>query len=188
MNGVSMIILAGGKSSRMGREKSDLMYRGKSFLAIQAEKAAQLGIENVVISGYRGNQQPAFPIIPDAVTERGPLGGLSTCLRTLHTPWALVLSVDAPLVPAEELRKLLAFGRQTGQPVTILQSGQQQFPLIGLYRTNLADAMEEEITLHRGSVFALLRRIGYAVYTSDADPAFFSNVNDPESYQALPGL
>ena len=44
-NKIALVILAGGKSSRMGREKSDLILNGNTFLEIQIEKGKQLGIK-----------------------------------------------------------------------------------------------------------------------------------------------
>lgn len=185
MDEISMILLAGGKSSRMGSEKSDLLYQGQSFLEIQTAKAQQLGISDIIISGYQGTQQLGFPILPDTVAQRGPLGGLATCLRAIRNPQALVLSVDAPLVSVEELKNLIAFAAAAPQPAVIAQCAGQQYPLIGLYHASLADAMMEEIVQRKGSVFALLRRVGYGVYQSQADPFQFSNINDPDSYRKL---
>lgn len=182
---VSLIILAGGKSSRMGQEKSDLIYRGKSFLAIQADKAKQLGISDVIISGYRGSRQPDYPVLQDDRPEQGPLGGMATCLGAVKNEWALVLSVDAPLVPASELEKLIAFALGAEEKAVITQAGAHQYPLIGMYHRSLIPAMREEVTQRRGSVFSMLRHAGFAVFESTADPTLFSNVNDPESYLQL---
>lgn len=184
---VSMIILAGGKSSRMGREKSDLLYRGRSFLELQADKANLLHITDVLISGYRGAQQLPYPVLHDQTPEQGPLGGLATCLEAVHNDWALVLSVDAPLVPVSELENLMEFALHGGCRAAILRSAEREYPLIGMYHRSLAPAMREEIALRKGSVFAMLRRAGYGIYESTENPSLFSNVNDPESYQRLVG-
>lgn len=53
---ISMIILAGGASSRMGRDKSDLTIDGKTFLEMQIEKGEKLGINDILLSGYRGKK------------------------------------------------------------------------------------------------------------------------------------
>lgn len=185
MQTISMIILAGGKSSRMGSDKSDLVYQGKTFLEIQLAKAEALGIRDVVISGYRGSLRTSFPVLPDTMPEQGPLGGLSTCLDAIQNEWALVLAVDAPLVPVSELEKLIDTAFRCGKSACIAECGGDQHPLVGLYHRSLVPAMQEEITFRKGSVFAMLRRTGYGVYESSADPALFANVNSPESYREL---
>ncbi len=53
-NKLAMIVLAGGASSRMGKEKSDLKLDGKSFLEIQIQKGRELGVDRIYVSGYRG--------------------------------------------------------------------------------------------------------------------------------------
>ena len=179
----SMIILAGGKSSRMGRDKADLRLEGKTFLQIQIEKGRQLGIRDILVSGYRGKDCP-LPVTPDRVPDKGPLGGLETCLRLAKEEQCLVLSVDTPLIPVEELEELLQASLETEAPVTVLRQGEREQTLVAVYRKSLADAMLEEITVGKGSVFALLNRVGYGVYVC-ADSRITANVNTPEAYQAL---
>ena len=53
-NNFTMVVLAGGASSRMGREKSDLLFGGRTFLETQIEKGRKLGARQILISGYRG--------------------------------------------------------------------------------------------------------------------------------------
>ena len=50
-NKLAMIVLAGGASSRMGKEKSDLKLDGKSFLEIQIQKGRELGVDRIYVSG-----------------------------------------------------------------------------------------------------------------------------------------
>ena len=50
----TLVVLAGGASSHMGREKSDLLLDGQTFLEIQIGKGCQLGAKQILISGYRG--------------------------------------------------------------------------------------------------------------------------------------
>ena len=79
-NKTALVILAGGKSSRMGREKSDLILNGNTFLEIQIEKGKQLGIKKIYISGYKG-VRCTEEIVMDRIKNRGPLGGLEACFR-----------------------------------------------------------------------------------------------------------
>ena len=51
---LAMIVLAGGASSRMGREKSDLLLNGRTFLETQIAKGKQLGVNRIYVSGYHG--------------------------------------------------------------------------------------------------------------------------------------
>jgi len=180
----SMVILAGGQSRRMGYDKADLLCGRQTFLECQIQKARQLGIGDILVSGYHGKAIPTARIVPDRLPDRGPLGGLESCLRTAVHSKCLVLSVDTPLVLVQELDRLLTQSRCSSTSVTILKNHGHEHPLIGVYDRSLADAMLREITEHKGSVFALIRRVGYEVYESSAPSHLFSNINTPEEYQA----
>ena len=134
---ISMIILAGGASSRMGRDKSDLTIDGKTFLEMQIEKGKKLGISDILLSGYHGENKYKYPIIPDRFPGKGPLGGLEACFRKAKNPYCLVLGVDVPLVPAEELAALIRQSLHSDAKAVILSHGGHEEPLMGVYCTDL---------------------------------------------------
>ena len=182
---ISMIILAGGASSRMGRDKSDLTIDGKTFLEMQIEKGEKLGISDILLSGYHGENKYKYPIIPDRFPGKGPLGGLEACFCKAKNPYCLVLGVDVPLVPAEELTALIRQSLHSDAKAVILSHSGHEEPLMRVYSTDLADAMLEEITERKGAVFAFLRKNGYECYESQAAAWYFSNINDSETYKEI---
>ena len=110
----TLVVLAGGASSHMGREKSDLP-----------------------LAGYRGTQC-GEEIVPDRISGQGPLGGLESCFRRAKTEKCLVLGVDTPLVPVEELQNLLKFAMEKAdQPVTMLCHNGKEESLIAVYDARL---------------------------------------------------
>lgn len=179
---MSMVVLAGGRSSRMGTDKSDLLLCGSTFLEYQIRKGRQLGITDILVSGY-AKGSCSVPVIKDREAGKGPLGGLEACFRQAVYDQVLVLGVDVPLVPVSELEGLADRRRVSDKRVTILQHGGKEEPLIGIYSKDLADDMLEEITLRKGSVFAFLRRTGYDVYESKMPHEYFANINCPEDYE-----
>lgn len=186
---LSMVVLAGGKSSRMGKDKSDLLYEGKTFLQRQVDKGKALGIADVFISGYQG-MVCTERVVKDRYPRKGPLGGLEAAFREMKTPYCLVMAVDAPLVTIEVLRKLIRKSRRawmsgTGKPVRVLKHGERIEPLLGIYRTNLADAIEAEIAEGKGRVFCFLEKVGYDVSESGESEKIFENVNTPEIYEKI---
>ena len=98
MSRVSAILLAGGKSSRMGRDKAALPFQGLTLLGWQLQKLRGLGIEDIMLSGS-GREREGVRTVRDEFPERGPLGGLHACLKAARNPDCLALSVDVPLVP-----------------------------------------------------------------------------------------
>ena len=106
----SAILLAGGQSTRMGRDKAALDFHGESLLRHQAEKLRRLGIEDLVIAGGKASL-PGVRTVQDRFPGHGPLGGLHAGLEQIENPSALVLPVDTPLVPEVLLLELLESGR-----------------------------------------------------------------------------
>lgn len=181
---LTMVILAGGLSSRMGTDKADLRYQSRTFLEHQIEKGREMGISEILVSGYRG-EHCTGQVVPDRLIKKGPLGGMEACLRQAKHEKCLVLSVDCPLISVQELKNLIKESQKTKFQATILQHGEKQEPLMGIYSSSLANNMEEEIQKGKGSVFAMLRKIGYSTYKSLGDEWQFQNINDISVYQKL---
>lgn len=179
--GFSMVVLAGGKSSRMGRDKCELKIEQSTFLEWQIEKGRQLEIGDIQVSGYRGNHCSA-PVTPDRFSEKGPLGGLESCFRQAKEEQVLVLGVDVPLIPVSELRMLMEKSRTKTQRAMILMHQGKEEPMAGIYDRDLAEEMLFEIRERKGSVFAFLNRIGYETCESNAPETCFANINCPEDY------
>lgn len=181
---LSMVVLAGGKSSRMGSDKADLKIGESTFLEWQIEKGRRLGIRDIQVSGYRGSGC-SVPVTPDRFPGKGPLGGLESCFRRARREQILVLGVDVPLIPVVELARLIDRSREKKRSAMILIHRGKEEPMAGVYDRELADEMLAEIQERKGSVFAFLNRIGYEVYESTAPEACFSNINRPEDYAAV---
>ena len=105
----SAVILAGGRSSRMGRDKAFLEFRGESLLSRQISLAREIGASEVFISGRPDADYSAFncPILLDESSGLGPLGGIASALKVIHQPLLLVLAVDMPYMTASFLGQLL---------------------------------------------------------------------------------
>ena len=177
-----MVVLAGGKSSRMGSDKCDLKIEKSTFLEWQIEKGRQLGITDIQVSGYHG-EACSVPVTPDRFPGKGPLGGLESCFRQAKEERILVLGVDVPLVPVEELSSLIRASREKKKGAMILVHRDKEEPMAGIYDRELADEMLAEIWERKGSVFAFLNRIGYERYESGAPEECFANINRPEDYK-----
>ncbi len=181
---LSMIILSGGLSRRMGRDKADLYYKSASFLEYQIEKGRLLGIKDILVSGYGGGHCSGR-IVPDRYKGCGPLGGLEACMREACGEASLVLSVDVPCVPAEVLKGLISECRKNRGKTTILKHRGKQEPLIAVYENNLADQIEEGLKKGNRRVKAFLGQIECHTYESNADERMFENINTPEEYEII---
>ena len=98
------VVLAGGRSSRMGRDKALLQWHGKSLLQHQLDTLRDAGVDATRVSGLR----PQHDGIPDLEPDRGPLAGLaSIAAATDGDTDLLVVPVDMPLLSGALLRKLI---------------------------------------------------------------------------------
>lgn len=187
MSGPSAILLAGGKSSRMGRDKAMLPFRGVTLLEWQVRKLRGLGIEDIMLSGDRGHME-GVRVIPDEYPGRGPLGGLHACMKRACHPDCLVLSVDVPLVPAQALAELIRVHRESGAAVTLLRHGDKWEPLMGVYRSGLHRIAGPLLEGRDTAVRRLLDETGFQLVDWQVDEALFLNCNRPEDYARLQAL
>jgi molybdopterin-guanine dinucleotide biosynthesis protein A len=105
----SVVILAGGKSSRMGCDKAQIEIAGQTLLARQIQLAHAIGAEEVFISGREETDYSEFgrPVLLDKFTGAGPLAGIERALNATTSPLLLALAVDLPEMEAAFLTELL---------------------------------------------------------------------------------
>lgn len=99
---VNGYVLAGGKSSRMGRDKAMLELAGKPLVQRAVEKLRRVCAE-VFVVGNRPELEIYAPVVQDLHKECGPLGGIEAALLRSDREWNLLMAVDMPFLPAEFL-------------------------------------------------------------------------------------
>jgi molybdenum cofactor guanylyltransferase len=107
------VLLAGGKSRRMGRDKAHLEvnWQGTCMPLWERQLAVLQSVapEEIVISGPRKQGYPAsITVLADRWAGVGPLGGIATCLSQTRSTLILVLALDLPQITPGFLMKLLA--------------------------------------------------------------------------------
>src|ERR1700733_6553877 len=94
---LTVFILAGGKSTRMGRDKAFVEYEGRTLLARALEVARSVTPE-VYIVGKREKFGRFARVVEDIFPDCGPLAGIHAALRASQTELNLILAVDMPFV------------------------------------------------------------------------------------------
>lgn len=175
----SAILLAGGQSKRMGTNKAEIKINGKTFTEIQYEKLKNLGIQDIIISGYGKN------MIPDVIQNCGPIGGLYTCLQLIKNDNCLVIPIDVPLVTENILQDLLYRHKQHSKPITIVEhQGKLEF-LIGVYNKSVIPFMKEQIDHERYAIKKVLSKEGYEVLNYNGDEKTLMNCNTQEELKKI---
>lgn len=96
-------VLAGGKSTRMGRDKALLEIGGRPMVQVAVGKLQSFCAE-VSIAGNRDDLSAFGTVVREERVDAGAAAGIEAGLRAARQPWGLFMPVDVPLVPAELLR------------------------------------------------------------------------------------
>jgi len=180
----SAALLAGGKSTRMGRDKALLECSGQLLWQRQLEVLRQLRPEEIFWSGHlRPGMPEDIRVISDVQSGAGPLGGISACFDVVQTDLLLVLAIDLPAMTVDFLQRLLA-QCSDGKGI-VAQHGDYFEPLAAIYPATLRSLAashldQKKYALHDFLQVALQQNV-LRIWSLDPDEkAFFKNLNHPE--------
>ena len=185
MSQVEAFILAGGASSRMGTDKSQLLIENQTF--VERITTTLLTItDSVRLVGGRINSQ--LPIVADLYPQWGALGGLHAAVSACRRDWAIVVACDLPFVTSDLFLRLASLRADYDAVVPIQQDGRPQ-PLCAFYRAETcATRATELIEAGRRRPLDLLdsvntRWINFTELANlDQAERFFVNINTPDDY------
>ena len=183
----SAIILAGGKSSRMGRKKSELIFSGKTFLEILIDKLEALSISDILLSGYECSDKRVRSIY-DIYRNKGPLGGVHACLREVKYEHALVLAEDAPFIPEDFLKRLIDCHSRGSQQITVSVCNGNLQPLTGIYDRILYESCEKLLREEKGNLIKLIQNNTHKTVSFTGDELLIRGSNTIEEYKRMSEL
>jgi molybdopterin-guanine dinucleotide biosynthesis protein A len=199
------IVLAGGRSTRMGRPKAGLEWHGSTLLHRVAGIVGRAVSGPVVVVRAPGQELPALPtevrVVEDAREGRGPLQGLAAGLAAVapDAELAYVSSTDVPLLHPDFVARVLGAAQRQEVDVALPVAHGFRHPLAAAYRTSLLAEIEELIALDRMRPAFLFERCRVHELDEEellqhgglarADPNLLSlmNVNDPAEYERARG-
>src|SRR5712692_10588972 len=105
---ISAVLLAGGESRRMGKDKAALLFRGKPLWQIQLELLRKLEPMEILVSARSDPpwRPPHMQFAADDPPSRGPLSGLTASLAGMRGTHLLVLAIDMLFMSEKYLRSL----------------------------------------------------------------------------------
>ena len=175
---VSGFVLAGGKSTRMGRDKALLDWHGHTLLDHMLRLLGEAAHPVQVVG-----RAP----LPDLLPGLGPLSGIATGLEASLTDANLFVAVDLPHLTAEFLKYLRARLENSSHPLLACKIG-SDFPLcLGIWRPMLPE-IKRRLTARQLSVRGLIEFGGAEVISEDDvrkngfETAMFRNINTPGDY------
>jgi molybdopterin-guanine dinucleotide biosynthesis protein A len=195
------IVLAGGRSTRMGRPKAELEWHGSTLLHRVCGLIRRVVDGPMVVVRAPGQGLPPLPagveVTQDAHGGRGPLQGLVAGLSAVdgRASVAYVSSTDVPLLHPTFVNAVLVAGARDDVDVALPVAQGFRHPLAAAYRTSLLPAVEELIATDRmrpAFLFECCRvhELSEEELLADrrlaqGDPSLLSllNVNDPREYE-----
>ncbi len=182
---INGIILAGGKSERMGTSKAFLEFRGKPFIWHCIEALKPLVNEIIVVSDDPRFDDFQVFRIPDTIKDVGPVGGLYSGLTYSKTQFNLVLSCDVPFIKTELLRQLIDAAEETIDVVQ-LASESTSHPLIALYQKRCASYLVEQLSQNERRLRRVITFLRTKTVSITGPEALqLKNINTREEYNAL---
>jgi len=185
------IVLAGGKSRRMGRDKALLPFQGTTlleYIIMQMRKA----VEDVIVVADMPERYvlaDGTRVVGDIYPEAGPLGGIVTGLHVAKEGYHPVVGCDMPYLEPAMLRLLIREAQ--GFDGVIPEVAGRIEPLCAVYHSRCVVALEMallqgERAVHRAIEYVNMKRVREDVLrTVDKDLRSFINLNTPAEYERV---
>lgn len=178
---VSAIILAGGQSRRMQREKSLLPVNGRALIeTIIAQVAPH--VDGIIISSAAGNKFAFLqrPVIADEIPGGGPLAAILSALRASAHEVNLVLACDIPFIHVPFMRRLLSLAAAHDIVVPRYRDGKFE-PLFAVYNRRIIPAIEKQLRNGNRKISDLFPACRTKFVAMDGQK-WFRNLNTEEEY------
>jgi molybdenum cofactor guanylyltransferase len=181
---ISAVLIAGGESRRMGKDKATLLFRGKPLWEIQLELLRKLEPTEIFVSARTDPVwRPAdVQFVADDSPSRGPLSGVAASLAQIRTTHLLALAIDMPFM-TEKYLKFLCSLIEPGRG-GIAKIDERFEPLAAIYPQEALANVQSALS---GTDFSLQILAGrlvderrlLVVRVTDQERELFLNVNEP---------
>ncbi|HEB9121389.1 TPA: molybdenum cofactor guanylyltransferase [Campylobacter jejuni] len=182
LNELNCVILCGGKSSRMGQDKSKLILKNQNLTQFQVEKFSKI-FKNVYVSAKEDKFENHFSLIKDSLEFEvySPMLALYSILSNFKNEFVFVLNVDSPKVGENELLKMLPFLEQNYK-IIIAKTPLHKHPLCGFYHSSLAQTCKNFLEKNEQKIGLLFSEIKTKFVEFEDEDAFL-NLNFYEEYE-----
>jgi molybdopterin-guanine dinucleotide biosynthesis protein A len=186
---IGSFILAGGESSRMGRNKALLELNGEALIVRVTRLLESVADGCAVVGDSTRLEGLALRTIADDYPGAGPLGGIATALRTSGAEWNLIVACDLPYLTREWLEFLIGRAVRSDADAVLPMNERGAEPLCAMYRKRAEAAIRA--TLDRGTrkvtdglADVRIEFIEPAEWKGfDSDGLLFKNMNSPADYE-----
>jgi len=185
---VTVAILAGGKSSRMGTDKSFVLFEGRPMVEVVREQVTGLGNELILITNKPEDYaELGLPMFSDVYPDHGSLGGIFTAVYYASHPYTLVVACDMPWLNRPLLAHMISL-RQTAD-VVVPRWEKYPEPLHAVYSKACLAPIERNLKAQRLKIAGFFDQVRVNFVERETIARFdphgrsFANVNTPEDLQ-----
>ena len=190
---LGLVILAGGRSSRMGRDKAALPWRGATLLTDLLLRSQGVAFDEIVVSANRTPDLSSLPpdlaariiVVADSFQGCGPLGGMEAAFRACTCSYCLVLSVDLPFYDFSPVKRLLPELSQTSLVDLFLpMSENRPQPLAAIYKREAAlEAVQAALAAGKRRVLSIADKLAVRSLDDAGALILYENINTPSAYK-----
>ncbi len=181
---VEAYVLAGGKSTRMGKDKGLSTLHAKYMVQHTLDLLQALNLPIKILASLPEYEQFGYPIVKDLFPDKGPLGGLFTALQTTQTEHILLLSCDMPLVKAHAIQQLIYHDNEA--LIVHFSYGKGNFPFPGRYHTKIKNDVLNNLKEEKLKMMLLLEQMNaQSISIADNQLPHFANVNCQQDLEKI---
>jgi molybdopterin-guanine dinucleotide biosynthesis protein A len=195
---VTVFVLTGGKSERMGSDKALLrLPSGETLMERALAVGASVARETRIVGAREKYAAYAWAgeIVEDLYPGQGPLAGIQVALKTSATEWNVVMAVDMPLVSGKLLAWLVERAKESGAVVTVPRAKAGRYEtLCAVYRKEFCAVAEAALREARNKIDPLYALVNVRVLEPEEMAAagfgaeLFENCNTKEDLQRVLGV
>jgi molybdenum cofactor guanylyltransferase len=188
-NHCAAFVLAGGKSSRMGRDKASLSLNGQTLLQHALRTLREISGDVCILGSRQIYADQGAPVIEDIIPECGPLGGIHAALTHTSAACNLIIAVDTPFLSASFLRFLVSRAVESNAIVTTPEIAGYTQPLCAVYSREFLSIAEQALHAGKYKIVPLFppdrtltiseNELARFAFT----PEMFDNLNTPEDLE-----
>lgn len=145
MDKVSAVILAGGKSLRMGCDKGQMCFKRKPMLDYSLEVVSKVTEDVLISSSNSLHNRPGCRMVEDVYPNCGPASGIHAALTSAKHPWLWVVSADMPFLSINIFDQMFIRRKSHGAVVPRWNDGKME-PLCALYHRSSLGVIDKALS------------------------------------------
>ena len=192
MNNLTVAIMAGGQSSRMGMDKSFVLFEGRPMIEVVIDAVAGLGDETLLITNKPDEYAHLnLPMVSDVYPDHGSLGGIFTAVHAASHPHTLVVACDMPWLNRPLLEHMIAL--RESADVIVPRWEKYPEPLHAIYNKACLNPIEAKLKEKRLKITGFFGEVDVQfvdreeIERFDRNGRSFANINSPDDLAEASG-